>query len=143
MMSNADPFAGYLSAWTNLPTDGAAPMGPWLADGFQFADPFAEVQGADAAMRHFQSAADKLHDLTITVEDVVADGALAYATWRFTFRRKANGQRWQFIGVAALKQDLAVGRLIAHTDHWDAGSQLYARLPILGPIIRLVARRAG
>ena len=33
------------------------------------------------------------------------------------------------------------GRVLSHLDHWDAGGQFYARLPVLGTLIRLVKRR--
>jgi steroid Delta-isomerase len=35
----------------------------------------------------------------------------------------------------------AAGRVTEHVDHFDAGSQLYARLPVVGPLVRLVRRR--
>jgi hypothetical protein len=35
----------------------------------------------------------------------------------------------------------ADGRALSHIDHWDAGGQFYARLPVLGTLIRLVKRR--
>lgn len=50
------------------------------------------------------------------------------------------GAAWPVDGVSEvhLTPD---GKVAAHLDHWDAGSQFYARLPVLGFLIRLVRRR--
>jgi hypothetical protein len=35
------------------------------------------------------------------------------------------------------------GRVLEHIDHWDAGGQVYAKLPLIGLIIRWVQRKLG
>ena len=35
------------------------------------------------------------------------------------------------------------GQVSAHLDHWDSGMQVYARLPLLGAAIRVIARRVA
>ena len=62
----------------------------------------------------------------------------AYLRWDFTFSPKGRVEDvWKITGMSevAFDQDLKV---ISHIDHWDAGEQFYARLPVLGWLIRLV-----
>jgi len=33
------------------------------------------------------------------------------------------------------------GKVVAHRDYWDAAEELYAKLPLLGPLVRLLGRR--
>jgi hypothetical protein len=33
------------------------------------------------------------------------------------------------------------GKVAAHLDHWDAASQLYEHVPLLGGVLRIIRRR--
>ncbi len=35
----------------------------------------------------------------------------------------------------------AEGQVVAHIDHWDLGSQFYAKLPLLGAVVRWISRK--
>ncbi|MFM2059344.1 MAG: hypothetical protein RLY71_3729, partial [Pseudomonadota bacterium] len=37
----------------------------------------------------------------------------------------------------------ADGRVTLHRDYWDAAEELYAKLPLLGGLMRLLRRRAS
>ena len=52
----------------------------------------------------------------------------------------ARGRRLAFEGASTVTFD-GEGRIASHIDHWDAAGALHARLPVLGPLVRLVNRR--
>ena len=85
------------------------------------------------------ATAQRLEDLTVVVTDV-AFGRSVYLKWRFAWRLK--GRDWVVEGVSEIDFDQA-GLVRSHVDHWDAAGQIYARIPGLGWLMRLVARRAG
>jgi steroid delta-isomerase len=35
------------------------------------------------------------------------------------------------------------GRVTYHRDYWDAAGELYAKLPVVGPLMRYLARKMG
>ena len=83
-----------------------------------------------------------LHEPRFVVTDTAVSGRTGYLRWPFTFHPRRTAPQWTLQGVSEVHVD-AQGRVTEHIDHWDAGSQIYARLPVLGPVIRWVARRAG
>ena len=45
-------------------------------------------------------------------------------------------------GASHLKFD-TTGRIAYHRDYWDAADELYAKLPLIGPVMRYLKRRLG
>jgi steroid delta-isomerase len=65
-------------------------------------------------------------------------------TWDMTFRiRRLRPRESRTIhGATHLKFD-AAGRIAYHRDYWDAAEELYAKLPLIGPVMRWLRRRMG
>jgi steroid delta-isomerase len=72
----------------------------------------------------------------------VVDERGALLTWDFTFRiRRFRPQVAQCIhGASHVRFDTA-GRVSYHRDYWDAAEELYAKLPLIGPVIRWLRSR--
>jgi hypothetical protein len=72
-----------------------------------------------------------------TIQDITASDKAGYIRWSFSFIPKGRSDTWQFEGMSEIliAED---GRVKAHYDHWDSGTQLYAKLPIIGWIIRRI-----
>ena len=80
----------------------------------------------------------RVSDPRFRVTSRAHDGALCFLRWDFTFRR---GQRdWRIAGVSEVRFDPS-GRVVSHIDHWDAASQLYERLPVIGWVLRRLRGR--
>jgi steroid delta-isomerase len=107
-----------------------------------FRDPFNEVRGIGAIARIYAAMFADLADCGFRIIDVVADGGGAMLTWDFTFRiRKWKPDVVQTIhGATHLKLD-ASGRIAYHRDYWDAAGELYAKLPVVGALMRYLKRR--
>src|SRR3546814_19194485 len=103
----------------------------------------SDVCSSDLAMKAiFATMYRDCTDVAFVIDGVLRQDDTAMVKWTFRFRpqRFGGAQPWIAIGVTELH--LAPdGRIAAHLDYWDAGSQFYARLPLLGPLVRFVRRR--
>lgn len=108
----------------------------------RFRDPFNDVTGVDRMIAVFQSAFADTRTMRFEVIDHVRHGRRGYILWRMHFRPKRFGgpEDWVVDGVSEIHL-AADGRIAAHIDHWDSGAQFYARLPLIGWLVRLVRRR--
>jgi steroid Delta-isomerase len=105
-----------------------------------FKDPFNDVRGQDMMLKAFADVFERGEEVRFAVRDVASGEGVGFILWDFTFRPKRSRKVWEFRGVSEVRVD-AAGRVTEHVDHFDAGSQLYARLPVVGPLVRLVRRR--
>lgn len=132
MIAAAEAYGRYFETLTPAALDD---LERFVVPEVHFVDPFNDVVGSAEMRRILARMFADLPDAHFTVTDV-AIGRAGYLRWRFT------GGRWTFEGVSEL--DFAAdGRVRRHLDHWDAAGQLYARLPILGSVIRAVRRKVG
>ena len=115
----------------------------YAADAY-FRDPFNEVRGVEAIQRIFVHMFAQLDDCRFPFDAVLVDGNGSMLTWDMTFRmRRYRPQVTQTIhGASHLRFD-AQGRILHHRDYWDAADELYAKLPLIGPVVRFLKRRLG
>jgi steroid Delta-isomerase len=117
-------------------------LGEIYAANAYFRDPFNEVRGLAAIARIYGAMFAALADCRFRIVDTVADARGVLLTWDFTFRIR----RWKpdvvqtIHGATHLKLD-ASGRIAYHRDYWDAADELYAKLPVIGGLMRYLKRR--
>lgn len=99
-----------------------------------FRDPFNEVRGHDAMQRVFAHTLANIRDVHLTVLDTAWSGDVAFIKWEMGGRVKYLGD-WRVTGMSEITF-AADGRVSAHVDYWDAAGGLYARLPLVGPLMR-------
>lgn len=107
----------------------------------RFKDPFNDVTG-HAAIRHvFDDMFERCAHPRFVIVDRIDGGAQAFATWRFEFGGPSpDTPRWQIHGSTHW-QFADDGRVLLHRDYWDTGEELYAKLPVMGGLVRLIRRR--
>lgn len=112
------------------------------SSGAYFRDPFSEVAGIAAIARVYARMFEHLDDVRFTVLETVADGAGAMLTWDMSYRVKGwrPNQTQRIHGATHLKF-AADGRIAYHRDYWDAANELYAKLPLVGPLMRYLKKR--
>jgi len=112
------------------------------ADDAYFRDPFNEVSGIDAIARIYAKMFEHLDDVRFTIVDTVADAGGAMLTWDMTYRVKAwrPNQTQRIHGASHLKF-APDGCIAYHRDYWDAANELYAKLPLIGPVMRYLRKR--
>lgn len=109
-------------------------------DDVRFVDPFNDVTGIERFIGIFRHMYATVDAPRFEIVDHVLGERAAYVRWRFIGRPKRAPRDLVLEGMSEVcfAED---GRVRAHVDHWDAASQLYARLPIIGPLMRWLARR--
>lgn len=124
-----------------LTPDSLADLDRHCTDDVRFTDPFNDVRGVTALRRVFTHMFDAVDAPVFQVTDIAVSGRTAYLRWDFSFHPKGRARKtWTIAGVSEVLFDAEL-KVVSHVDHWDAGGQFYARLPILNWLIRLVRSR--
>lgn len=111
-----------------------------------FEDPLHRIDGLPALEAYFAALYENVTACRFDFHDRQRHGDLAFVTWTMRLRhpRLARGHEIAVEGCSRLLfADDASGRVCQHRDHFDAGALLYEHLPLIGPAIRLIKRRAG
>ena len=110
------------------------------AEQAHFKDPFNEVEGRAAIANIFSHMFATLDEPRFEVRQTVTQGEQAFLNWDFLFRRHPGGAPLRIHGATHLRFD-EQGRITWHRDYWDAAEELYAKLPLLGSLMRWLQRR--
>lgn len=102
-----------------------------------FKDPFNEVRGVDAIRRIFVHMFERVEAPRFVVTERLFDDNSAMLVWEF---RYGKGQRIRGVSHLRCADD---GRVAYHRDYWDAAEELYARLPVVGGLMRWLQRKLG
>ena len=106
----------------------------------EFKDPFNEVRGTEAIARIFRHMFVQVDQPRFVVGSRFSGEDGVMLLWDFHFRTR--GRRPQAIcvrGASHLRFD-AEGKVSLHRDYWDAAEELYAKLPLLGAMMRGLRR---
>lgn len=112
-----------------------------LSPDARFSDPFNDTVGADAFVDVFRHMYRTVRAPRFVMAGWSLAGRTAYYRWRFEGTTRA-GRHLVIEGMSEVLFDEG-GLVLAHIDHWDAASQVYAGLPVIGPVIRWIRRRAA
>jgi hypothetical protein len=104
-----------------------------------FKDPFNDVRGRSAIERIYLQMFDELPEPRFIVHTAVCEGDDAVLTWDMHFLRD-SGAPMTIRGATHLRFSPA-GLVSVHRDYWDAAEELYAKLPVLGWLMRALQRR--
>lgn len=130
--------------YETLTSDALANLGEVYAADASFKDPFNDVRGIDEVWRVLAHMFDDLTEARFFIREAVEQGDQAFLIWDFTFKVR----RWQpdverrIHGASHIRFNGA-GRVDYHRDYWDAGEELYEKLPVFGALVRWVRRRMG
>lgn len=103
-----------------------------------FIDPFNRVRGPAAVRRIFEHLLRHYPQARFEVLEHNLSGQIAYLLWTF----KPQPDKALLIEGMSRVEFAPDGRVQRHQDYWDAASQLYARLPLLGGPTRWLLRRS-
>ena len=112
------------------------------AEDAYFRDPFNEVTGVSEIARIFGAMFEHLDDVRFTIVETVADPGGAMLTWDMRYRvRRWRPDETRTIHGATHLRFAPDGRIAYHRDYWDAANELYAKLPLIGPVMRWLRRK--
>jgi hypothetical protein len=107
-----------------------------------FTDPFTTLNGHDALCAYMGKMFEDAQNAQFAISHQMICQDMGFLRWHFSAKVPGIGQ-WEFTGMSEVTFN-ADGTLIAsHTDHWDSGSKFYARIPVLGWIIRRLAKKVA
>jgi ketosteroid isomerase-like protein len=126
--------------YENLSLADVERLGNFYASDAYFKDPFNEVYGVEAIQRIFRHMFKQLEAprFRICERIVDADGS-AVLIWEFWFRSSLLGGEQVLRGASHLRFN-GEGKVSLHRDYWDASEELYAKIPVLGGLVRLLRR---
>ena len=146
-MGTVDPRAAaqrVCAFFETLSAPAVADLGAIYAPDASFRDPFNDVRGLPAIQCVYAAMFEHLIEPRFIVADTIADERGAFLVWNMTYRiRKLQPARVRTIhGSSHLRFDRS-GRIEYHRDYWDAAEELYATLPLIGPVIRYLQKKLG
>jgi hypothetical protein len=131
-------LARLAECFERLTPQSLAALDDFYAAEARFKDPFNEVRGCAAIRAIFRHMFATTQTPRFTVTTRIAQRREAMLGWEFRFALK--GRAMAIRGVSHLLFD-AGGKIAEHRDYWDAAEELYAKLPLLGGLMRLLRRR--
>lgn len=139
MSERAARVKGYFESLT---PDAVERMGEVYAPDAYFRDPFNEVTGLPAIQAIFRHMYDPLVEPRFVILETIEEGERLVLTWDMLFRiRKYQpGVERKIHGLSLLRFG-PDGRVVYHRDYWDAAGELYSQLPLVGPLMRFLAKR--
>ena len=106
----------------------------------RFKDPFNEVVGIEEIYEIFQDMYEKLDNPRFKVIEIIEQNSIAYLKWTFKYNFKNNSLENSFEGLSRVEFDKNK-KAISHIDYWDAGENVYEKIPILSFFIKLIKRK--
>lgn len=141
-MRPAEALDRYVARWHTLSPAVLDELEQVFTPDARFADPFSDVRGTAALHAVFANMFARCRDIRFTVSEAVVSGQVGLLHWQMRFRsaRDPAGAEWLITGMSRVVF-APDGRVAEHVDHWDAASQVYARLPVLGALMRWLRAR--
>jgi hypothetical protein len=103
-----------------------------------FIDPFNHLTGLASVRAVYQHMFDTLEHPHFVVTTTVSHERQAFMTWDFLFKYRGQAQKISGCTQFALNDQ---GLIVLHRDYWDAGQQVYEKVPVLGAVLRMVRRK--
>ena len=126
-----------IASYESITPESVTTLAGLYAPDAYFKDPFNEVTGQAAIERIFRHMFTQVDAPAFKVVERVEGENLAMLVWEFTFG--LPDKRRLIRGVTHLKFNPR-GQVVFHRDYWDAAEELYAKLPVLGWLMRALQR---
>ena len=134
---NTSPVDSLVEFFEAIRPESVADFARYYSDDAFFKDPFNEVRGVPAIQRIFTHMFSQVAEPRFEITERVVDGNAAMLVWELHYRVVIFGREQKQVirGASQLKFD-AEGKVYWHRDYWDAAEELYARLPLIGLLMR-------
>jgi len=129
---------GLIQWYESLCLENVGEVGRYYAIKAHFIDPFNDVLGVPAIEHIFRHMFTQVDAPRFRITDRTEGEDVAVLVWVFSFR--SHGRERAITGTSVLRFDEAC-RVIEHRDFWDPARELYGDIPLLGAILRWIARR--
>lgn len=124
----------YVEACETMNAGSAEAFLAMMSDAVTFSDPFNRVQGKAAVRAVYDHMFRTLGEVRFDIRRTAMDGDTLLMAWTFSARQAAMG-RFSFPGASEVRFT-PEGLVAAHADYWDSGSEIFAKVPVLGLGVR-------
>jgi len=138
-MTNEDSSNLYIRLFEELSMEQLEGIEGFISNNIQFKDPFNELSGLDEFRRLLVKTLNDVKAPKFTVTHRAWSNDILFLRWSFQGEIKGLNH-WNVEGMSEILFD-EQGLICQHIDHWDASEQFYAKLPLIGTIIRLIRRQ--
>ena len=143
-MDAAQALARLADYFETMTPESVGRIGDYYAPDARFKDPFNDVRGVPAIRQVFHHMFVQVGQPRFIVTERIGGEGDGHAVllWQFHFNARfglrERPQRIQ--GASHLRFDGA-GLVLLHRDYWDPAEELYAKLPLLGSLMRALASK--
>jgi hypothetical protein len=125
----------------HLTPDSLDRLPQFYAAAAEFKDPFNEVRGVESIKNIFGHMFSQVAEPRFVVASSFSGDDGVMLLWDFHFRTRAPLPQKAMTarGATHLRFD-AAGMIVLHRDYWDAAEELYAKLPLIGWVMRGLQR---
>lgn len=134
------PVARYGRFWADLRPESTRELLALARPDVRFVDPFNDVVGVHRVVALLDHMFAGASEVRFTVLRQAWAGDTAFYRWDFSCRLRRPAMTLGLVGVSEVRFH-GDGLVAEHVDHWDAGAQVYERVPGLGAVLRLLKRR--
>lgn len=133
-------FDRLIAFYEHLSEAGVGRFAEFYSPDAYFKDPFNEVRGIGAIQRIFQHMFRQVQGprFVVTQRFCGSDGVMLI--WQLRYRTRWLKPADQVMHGSTHLRFAPDGKVCYHRDYWDTGEELYARVPLVGCIVRGVAR---
>ena len=134
-------LAAYLRHFTHIQSLSPEDCRDHIHPMIRFVDPFSDVIGAGKLVAILQKTLDDVTDPQFTVQEIwmVEPDRKGMVKWRFQGQVSLIGNL-DVTGISEIDLD-DDGLVISHRDYWDAGLEVYGKMPLLGRLIRRLRQK--
>ena len=105
-----------------------------------FEDPFHKVVGVDKIYPILKGIYVKFYNPRFEINECISQDYITYIRWNFLYQMNKKSEVDTFVGVSRVLFS-ENGKVLKHVDFWDAGLNVYEKIPLLGSIIRYIKRK--
>lgn len=115
----------------------------YAADAYLY-DTLATHHGIDEIKPYFLATARRAKGVKVEILGLTREGPDHTVKWLMdiTWSAFVKGQTTRSYGMSNLRFN-AAGQVILHYDFWDSAHAFYIYIPIVGPLIRFIRKKAG
>lgn len=138
----AEPIEQFVGFFEGLSQDDLEHIGDIYTEDVHFVDPFSDFRGLAPLTGIFEAMFTKMRDYDLVVHEYGMIGPdSGFVRWTMSgFVKQLGKERWVVEGGSVIRfaED---GRVREHIDYWDAASQMYERLPVIGWVLKKIRHR--
>lgn len=138
----ADPIDRFVGFFEGLQPADLDHIGDIYTDDVHFVDPFSDFNGLPALTRIFEAMFTKMREYDLQVHEFGMIGPdTGFVRWTMSGYVKQLGKDIWVVDGGSIIRFAEDGRVHEHIDYWDAASQMYERLPVIGWILKKIRMR--